>query len=33
MEKGVLKPGEDIALKVPPDEFENTVAFYRDVIG
>lgn len=33
MKKAVLKPGENIALKVPPDEFGKTVAFYRDVIG
>ena len=28
MKKAVFKPGENIAMKVPP-----TVAFYRDVMG
>ncbi len=26
-------PGNNIALKVPPHEFDATVAFYRDVLG
>jgi hypothetical protein len=25
--------GRNIAMKVPPHEFEQTVAFYRDVVG
>ena len=33
MKKAVFKPGENIAVKVPSDEFEKTVAFYRDLIG
>jgi len=33
MKKTVPNPGKNIALKVPPDEFEKSVAFYRDVIG
>ncbi|ENX42040.1 hypothetical protein [Acinetobacter sp. NIPH 2100] len=28
-----FKGGVDIALKLPPHQFEATVAFYRDVIG
>lgn len=28
-----LEAGKNIAIKVPPHEFEKTVAFYRDVIG
>ncbi|MFH7325697.1 VOC family protein [Desulfurivibrio sp. C05AmB] len=26
-------PGRNIAIKVPPHEFDQTVAFYRDVLG
>ncbi|MEN8819860.1 MAG: hypothetical protein ABF271_02010 [Abyssibacter sp.] len=26
-------PGQNIAMKVPPHEFDQTVAFYRDVLG
>ena len=26
-------PGKNIAMKVPPHEFDQTVAFYRDVLG
>jgi catechol 2,3-dioxygenase-like lactoylglutathione lyase family enzyme len=33
MKKAVFKPGENIAIKVPSDEFKKTVEFYRDVIG
>jgi|GEM_PF-66519 len=29
----MIKPGRNIALKVPPSEFERTIAFYRDVLG
>jgi catechol 2,3-dioxygenase-like lactoylglutathione lyase family enzyme len=25
--------GRNIAMKVPPDQWESTVAFYRDVVG
>ena len=28
-----FKPGRNMAMKVPPHEFEATVAFYRDVLG
>ncbi|WP_111642838.1 VOC family protein [Marinimicrobium alkaliphilum] len=28
-----FEPGKNIAMKVPVHEYENTVAFYRDVIG
>jgi hypothetical protein len=27
MTKAVFKPGENIAMKVPPDEFDSTIAF------
>lgn len=30
---GKFEGGIDIAMKVPPDQFDATVAFYRDVIG
>ncbi len=33
MKKTVLKPGENIALKIPPDEFEETVAFHQVADG
>lgn len=26
-------PGKNIAMKVPPHEYEKTVAFYRDILG
>jgi catechol 2,3-dioxygenase-like lactoylglutathione lyase family enzyme len=26
-------PGANIAIKVPPHQFEQTVAFYRDILG
>lgn len=28
-----FKPGNNIAMKVPTQEFEATVAFYRDILG
>ena len=28
-----FKPGQNMAMKVPPHEFDKTVAFYRDVLG
>jgi catechol 2,3-dioxygenase-like lactoylglutathione lyase family enzyme len=28
-----FRGGRDIALKVPPHQFDQTVAFYRDVLG
>ena len=28
-----FKPGDNIAIKVPPHQFDATVAFYRDVLG
>jgi predicted enzyme related to lactoylglutathione lyase len=28
-----FEPGENIAIKVPPHQFEKTVSFYRDVLG
>jgi predicted enzyme related to lactoylglutathione lyase len=28
-----FEPGENIAIKVSPHQFEKTVAFYRDVLG
>jgi hypothetical protein len=30
---GLFRPGRNIAIKVPPEEFEATVAFYRDTLG
>ena len=29
----VFRPGKNVAMKVPPDEFDATVAFYRDIVG
>lgn len=31
--KPKFKPGKNIAIKVPPHQFEQTVSFYRDIIG
>ena len=31
--KPQYKAGDNIALKVPPHEYEKTLAFYRDIIG
>lgn len=28
-----FSPGNNIAMKVPVHEFDNTVAFYRDILG
>jgi catechol 2,3-dioxygenase-like lactoylglutathione lyase family enzyme len=28
-----FKAGANIAIKVPPDQFEHTVSFYRDILG
>lgn len=28
-----IRPGANVAVKVPPDRFEDTVAFYRDALG
>ncbi len=33
MKKPRIKAGKNIAIKVPPHEYENTVSFYRDIIG
>ena len=27
------RPGKNIAIKVPPHEYDQTIAFYRDIIG
>ncbi len=31
--KPTFTPGKNIAIKVPVHEFEQTVAFYRDILG
>lgn len=31
--KPQFRPGKNLAMKVPANEFERTVAFYRDIIG
>ncbi len=31
--KPEFRPGENIAIKVPPHEYDQTVRFYRDVLG
>ena len=31
--KPTFQPGENIAIKVPPHQFEQTVSFYRDILG
>ena len=31
--KPIFIPGKNIAIKVPPHEYEQTVAFYKDVLG
>ena len=31
--KPIFQPGENIAIKVPPHQFEQTVSFYRDILG
>jgi predicted enzyme related to lactoylglutathione lyase len=31
--KPKFEPGDNIAIKVPPHQFEATVSFYRDVLG
>lgn len=28
-----FKPGKNIAIKVPPEQFEQTVFFYEDILG
>ena len=28
-----FKPGNNIAIKVPPHQYEQTVSFYRDIFG
>ena len=28
-----FKPGNNIAIKVPPHQYEQTVSFYRDILG
>jgi catechol 2,3-dioxygenase-like lactoylglutathione lyase family enzyme len=28
-----FRPGPNIAMKMPPDEYDRMVAFYRDVLG
>lgn len=32
-QRAPFKPGRNIAMKIPPHEFERTVAFYRDILG
>lgn len=32
MKKPNIVPGRNIALKIPPHEFDQTVAFYRDIL-
>ena len=31
--KPTFKPGKNIAVKVPPHQYEQTVTFYRDTLG
>jgi len=31
--KPMFKPGKNIAIKVPSHEYEQTVAFYKDILG
>ncbi len=31
--KPKFKPGNNIAIKVPPHQYEQTVSFYRDILG
>ncbi len=31
--KPKFRPGKNIAMKVPAHEYDNTVAFYRDILG
>ncbi len=31
--KPTFTPGANIAVKVPPHEYDSTVAFYRDILG
>ncbi len=31
--KPKFEPGENIAIKVPPHQFKQSVAFYRDILG
>ncbi len=31
--KPIFKPGKNIAVKVPSHEYEQTVVFYKDVLG
>ena len=31
--KPKFKPGRNIAIKVPPHQYEQTVTFYRDILG
>jgi len=31
--KPAFKPGGNIAIKTPPHEFEQTIIFYRDILG
>lgn len=33
MPDSVLRPGRNIAMKIPPHQFNATVRFYRDVVG
>jgi hypothetical protein len=28
-----FQPGQNIAMKIPPHEFEETQKFYRDILG
>jgi hypothetical protein len=29
----LFRPGRNIAMKLPPDQFEATLSFYRDTLG
>ena len=33
MKKPAFTPGNNIAMKVPPHEYEKTVSFYRDILN
>lgn len=33
MMKPGFKPGRNMAMKIPPHEYEQTVMFYRDILG
>lgn len=31
--KPIFRPGANIAVKVPPHEYDSTISFYRDTLG